>query len=310
MISDLLESLPDQHRRALQWFEAHAGQETAWPGRLDSETLLATKAKGIYKPAWSTYALSIRQTLTGPYPDKEVEYRGDGTWSYAYFQEDLDPAKRDDLYTNQGLLNCYRDVVPVGAMIQTRGKPNVRYRILGLAFINGWGDGFFHLEGIAPTARDVIRATTPPSSATARADAIGEVFDPSRIEDERKRSLVLVRQRQGQAGFRRVLLDAYSRQCAVSAYEAEEALEAAHIVAYRGPVTNHPTNGLLLRADLHSLFDLGLIAFDEGTRLLMHGDLRTTSYRTYAGRVLQLPSQDGLRPSREALREQRRQSGL
>src|SRR5271155_3471993 len=42
-------------------------------------------------------------------------------------------------------------------------------------------------------------------------------------------------------------------------------LEAAHISPYRGLQSNHPQNGLLLRADLHSLFDLGMLAVDPLT---------------------------------------------
>src|SRR3712207_8092818 len=47
----------------------------------------------------------------------------------------------------------------------------------------------------------------------------------------------------------------------------------------RGPETNHPTNGLLLRADLHLLFDQGLIGIDPATMtVLVHPALRSTRY--------------------------------
>jgi len=42
-------------------------------------------------------------------------------------------------------------------------------------------------------------------------------------------------------------------------------LEAAHIKPYRGKTDSHLENGLLLRADLHTLFDLNLIGVEPDT---------------------------------------------
>ena len=81
--------------------------------------------------------------------------------------------------------------------------------------------------------------------------------------DGRERAIGAIVRRRGQPAFRRALLEAYHERCAVTGCDAPEALEAAHVVPYRGVATNHPANGLLLRADLHALFDLGLIAVDE-----------------------------------------------
>jgi len=71
------------------------------------------------------YAVSVRQTITGPYADKEVEYRPDGSWVYPYFQENPDPAKRDDEFTNRGLMRCKEDGIPVGVLVQEKPKPGV-----------------------------------------------------------------------------------------------------------------------------------------------------------------------------------------
>jgi len=57
-----------------------------------------------------------------------------------------------------------------------------------------------------------------------------------------------------------------------------------------GPETNKPRNGLLLRSDMHALFDLKLIAVDTRTMtLLVSGGLKSTEYADYAGRSLNLP---------------------
>jgi putative restriction endonuclease len=83
-LASCLERLPPRHSRALRWFNEHAGTDAGWPAPLassdgDEPTFLATRAKGIYKPAWSQYALSIRQTLDGPYADREPVRREDGS---------------------------------------------------------------------------------------------------------------------------------------------------------------------------------------------------------------------------------------
>ena len=58
-----------------------------------------------------------------------------------------------------------------------------------------------------------------------------------------------------------------------------EVLEAAHITPDHGAETNHSTNGLLLRSDVHVLFDLGLIGIDPDTNLIVTArELSDTSY--------------------------------
>ena len=318
LLTDLLPpSLSGRHRSALEWFEQHAGEEVPWPRPLSDGTLLATRAKGIYKPAWSEFALSVRQTLDGPYPDRAVEQKQNGTWSYDYYQEGLDVDDRDLAFTNRGLISCLNQVIPVGVLIQTQPKPRVRYRVLGLALVSGYGDGYFSLEGFSDfVAKDIVKAkATDPRLAVAwgRADAIASAFEPRRVEDERRRALASIAVRQGQPGFRRTLLKAYEGRCAITNYDAAESLEAAHIVPYRGPVTNHPSNGLLLRADLHSLFDLGLVAVDtdpSAWSLVVSPEIRKSSYETYHGARVRRPLDPLFYPSTGALRQHREQAGF
>ena len=97
----------------------------------------------------------------------------------------------------------------------------------------------------------------------------------------------------------------------ISEYNVIEALEAAHIIPYRGPQTNHPSNGLLLRADLHTLFDLGLIAIDtKNMAVIISSNLIGTAYHKFVGKVLHLPQNESASPSREALDEHRTWTGL
>lgn len=134
-------------------------------------------------------------------------------------------------------------------------------------------------------------------------------FDPDAEEDSRLKVIAEVKRRQGAPRFRRALLHAYEGRCAMSGYDAEPALEAAHIIPYRGPQTNHACNGLLLRADMHDLFDLGLIAVDtDSMRLRLAKALEGTAYEPCQGERLWVPPDAVARPSVEALRKHRERS--
>jgi putative restriction endonuclease len=129
-------------------------------------------------------------------------------------------------------------------------------------------------------------------------------FSPSDLEDARRRILAGIVLRQGQRGFRERLLTAYQRSCAVTGCDVVEALEVAHIIAYLGPETNYVTNDLLLRADIHTLFDLWLIVVQPNDyRVIVSKRLRGTSYESLAGQVIRLPADHVDHPSRQALEQ-------
>lgn len=138
---------------------------------------------------------------------------------------------------------------------------------------------------------------------SSEAESFG-TFDPKNVSDGRQKTLAEVVRRQGQASFRKKLLLAYESRCAISGCDTEVVLEAAHITPYRGPETNHPTNGILLRADLHTLFDLGLMTINGAeARVLVSSQLKDTEYAQLAGAKVFLPKDLGSRPSATALRE-------
>jgi putative restriction endonuclease len=70
---------------------------------------------------------------------------------------------------------------------------------------------------------------------------------------------VLVQPRLGQGAFRVMVTDNYDRRCAMTSERTLPALEAAHIRPYSDGGEHAPSNGLLLRRDLHALFDGGYV---------------------------------------------------
>jgi len=120
-------------------------------------------------------------------------------------------------------------------------------------------------------------------------EALGE-FDPLDIVDGRQKVLASVVRRKGQAKFRSALFKAYKGRCAVTGCTIEALLEAAHIVPYQGADTNVVSNGLLLRADIHTLFDLGLLWIDPHSRLVKLAEpLMGSEYQTWADKVIFAP---------------------
>jgi hypothetical protein len=113
----------------------------------------------------------------------------------------------------------------------------------------------------------------------------------------RYRAFVSILQRPGQVRFRNNMLRAYGGTCAISECDYPEALEAAHIDPYAKGGTNEITNGLLLRADLHRLFDGGRITIDPTTRtVIASSELKKTVYESLHGKPLQPPMNPKHRP--------------
>jgi len=146
-IDELLMKLDKRHANALQWFIDNYNKKVSWPQKLSNGDLVCTKAKAIYKPAWSKYVLSVYETLSENYPDEEPVFRDDGSWYYNYYQEGFDPNDFETNYTNVGLNKCIQDKIPVGIMRQVNPKPKSIYHVLGIALPMGYSDGFFHFEG-------------------------------------------------------------------------------------------------------------------------------------------------------------------
>jgi hypothetical protein len=100
---------------------------------------------------------------------------------------------------------------------------------------------------------------SPELAAAQRLAEESGAFDASNEKDARAKTLRTIVQRRGQPQFRQKLITAYAGRCAMTGCAVPDILEAAHIKPYMGDHSNHVTNGLLLRADVHTLFDLGLV---------------------------------------------------
>lgn len=123
---------------------------------------------------------------------------------------------------------------------------------------------------------------------------------------ERFGAPALIRPRLGQGAFRIAVTDNYQRSCAISQGRVLPALDAAHIQPYAEGGEHDVSNGILLRRDIHSVFDAGYVTFDRDYRLVVSDRVRTdfnngNEYRQRHGDRLQLPADPALWPSQSKL---------
>lgn len=117
----------------------------------------------------------------------------------------------------------------------------------------------------------------------------------------------LVTPRLGQGAFRISVTDAYGRTCAVSGGKVLPALDAAHIRPYALGGDHEVSNGLLLRRDIHSVFDAGYVTIDEKHRFVVSDRVKTdfnngNEYRRLHGSILTPPTAEKSWPAQAALR--------
>jgi putative restriction endonuclease len=142
---------------------------------------------------------------------------------------------------------------------------------------------------------EVLARRAIASARGAEPLAVGPMFEQA-----------LVRRRLGQGGFKILVADSYNRRCAVTRERALPVLEAAHIRPVSQGGLHRVDNGLLLRADIHTLFDRGYVTVTPDHRFRVSRRLHDEwhngrVYYELDGREIVIPEHEALRPSREAL---------
>lgn len=242
------------------------------------------------------YALSVHSGNPRRYTDRKPIHLADGTWIFDYAAYEGDAA---DQGYNATLLNSLTDGVPVGVMVREKAG----YRVLGLAFVERYNRAtrMFTLHGPVTSQTSAAGAFAVPGfdELPPREQEILIEYDGS---DERR--VVTARQirREQQGKFREALIRAYSGACAITGVDVPEVLQAAHINPYRGKRSQVVSNGILLRADLHLLYDAHLVSVEpKSLRVVLSERLANTSYLQYNARRLREPAQAALAPNPDLL---------
>lgn len=131
----------------------------------------------------------------------------------------------------------------------------------------------------------------------------GGSIEPPEIPSGRRELIALGRI--GQAEFRRQLLLRFGPVCAITGPQPERSLHAAHVIPFAKSARHELAGGLLLRADLHALFDAGLIAIGADLKVGIDPSLRSfPELSRLDGSSLRIRSGDSLLPRlREILRK-------
>lgn len=300
--------VPEQFVPCYEWFIENTGEKISrLPHRMERKPntpIPLSRDSGIYVPgaahvAYASsrrYALSVHSSGARCYNDRKPIPLADGTWivDYAAHQgSDLSQGY------NEALMNCLADGVPVGVMMSERKG----YRVLGLALVERYNGAtqMFTLHG------PISNSTESAGSFAARGfDALPAKSQQVMIEydgsDERRVATAQIIRREQQGRFRSDLMDAYAGACAISGTSVETVLQAAHINPYRGRRSQVVQNGILLRADLHLLYDAHLISVEPDTHVLRLSDrLGNTDYERYNLKRLSETVRPELSPSNDLL---------
>ncbi len=153
------------------------------------------------------------------------------------------------------------------------------------------GKGFDSAESeVESLLRGLLVANESPSPVA------GDVFGDPRLTPTRL----------GQRPFKALVLDAYHRTCAVTGDRIVPVLQAAHIRPVTAGGENRLDNGLLLRSDVHTLFDRGYLGIGPRFELMVSPSLRREfengeEFYARSGEVIALPERRASRPNREFL---------
>lgn len=251
-------------------------------------------------------------------------------WGYPvgvldFFLGDRDPGihfwtlsvRRHDFHDDD--LIWVRAVEPLGAFVgvgRVRSEPRPDPRGKGYIFDVEWCDGICrrmasdpirgvlekHTQGVRELSQSEV-ATLLKMVGTRPLVKSAAHQDPPPAPKIRRSQDVL--QRQGQPVFRAALMEAYGRRCAVTGSDVEQVLQAAHIIGYAKSGDNALRNGLLLRADIHDLFDRGLLWISAASKVVIAPELRGSEYGTLHGQALRLPKDLRKRPHPERLKKHR-----
>jgi len=120
---------------------------------------------------------------------------------------------------------------------------------------------------------------------------------PESLIERREQVLRQISIRRGQRKFREKLIKRYTAICQVTGCSLAEIIEAAHIDPYSESEDNGVGNGLLLRSDIHTLFDLGYLGIEPRTlKIKLHPAIEGSEYAKIDGTVLLVNETKGPSP--------------
>jgi hypothetical protein len=231
---------------------------------------------GIYKPAWSKYALCISMKQGSIYEHKdEFIFLEDGRWLMTY-----SPRKGGlDISDNVALTNCMQDKIPVGVITQVTTKTNKQrrstYQILGLGIVTEYNpiQDVFEIQSVDWNTLEDVTGVIPDEEERYQVQLYARLtneFKPFVKEELVKYSVTAPKR---ESSFRRVLMREYDYACAVCTlkFKFENLIEAqaVHIVPKKESGTDDPRNGIVMCRTHHWAFDNGIFSLTDNGQIVL-----------------------------------------
>ncbi len=159
------------------------------------------------------------------------------------------------------------------------GSSHVQYRALDPV---RWYVHRYDLE-----SGDLILIRGVPAPGVASYEDDEDEKDHSGSPDDIQTRAIKIRR--GQPAFRQDLLSAYNRRCAVTGCAIVDLLEAAHIRPHSEEPNYSVSNGLLLRSDIHTLFDVNLLSIDTYFTIHLAPSIKDPAYLGLRGKKIHQP---------------------
>lgn len=144
------------------------------------------------------------------------------------------------------------------------------------------------IQIFSKTHTDLINQSIQNTLQFQEIDDVESIYKSNGM-DEREVILRSIKLRRGQKEFRDKLIKRFKNTCIITRCKISEILEAAHINPYRGHNDNHLSNGILIRADIHTLFDLNLIGIEPNSLTIQISEkLKDSEYKTLENKQLKI----------------------
>lgn len=317
-----LDLVPPEFIPAYQWFLSMEGQlipqlpRGSFAPKLSAPIKLASQ-RGMHSPNYKElpskgagkkkYILSVysvggskrfSSSQSVSYEDADMVERPDGTWTVEYASQRAMDGKRHTDKSNEYMMNNLVDGVPVAFMTKEAGG----YRIHGLVYVEAYNPitGMFTLHGpVSAESRNVN------FYSWLACDGLSEeeqklLHNADKFDGDAFVAVQAMR-RKHQDRFRKAVLSAYDDTCAVTGVATLSALQAAHIDPFSKSQLHAVNNGILLRADVHLLYDAHLLTIRPDGRVVVSEAVKDATYRELDGAVMRFPKYKEYRPDEQLL---------
>jgi putative restriction endonuclease len=265
---------------------------------------------GIYKPAWSEYALCIKMAPGSPYERKdEVIFLDDGRWLMTYSPR----SGGLEISDNRALVRCMDDHMPLAVIQQVTDKTKgSTYKVLGLGVISGYDPqrDVFNVESADLSTLAQVSAAIEDEKQRYEVVLYAELTNEFRPFMQEDRVSYVTSLPKRDEAFREVLLTEYDFACAICGMKFKlgdlHEAQAAHIVPKNKNGTDDPRNGLTLCRAHHWAFDAGLFTLTPEytivvSSLVQRADTRKFELLSLNQQRMHIPQREVIAPHHTAI---------